>query len=500
MLDSTRRSLFGGSSHSDRWQVRFSLMPDTDAQPDQNVLHPSIQRLGFMIQGRRLTKKFFETEEFLTTLEDVEACLYSTYESDVWNALSIAGRASSISKPAESTFLPMIKRRLSKTLPTWCELDDGEDRYYLAKALRSAPNQQIIDLAFIELAREEAGEKARRVWADIAFEHSSSREEFLGRLNECVAQVKRRQSLTTDSLIRRLRRISNVIAEDLATAEKPTGSDFGNTLRNFYGGRTIVNGPDDRELREESAAEFAQSLSRIVRLNFRAASDPAVYGVLLALRQWWHPSSPPASFETLSKKVAHAGIDALHLFARQGVRNKRLREAIVQSCGRHVVEQLSNAVADADVSLPEDISYWFVHGSEQVGQKTTAAIEALSDRRLDEYVGRLLIAISSPDSNYQTIDVVANRLNILMPEEGNTLSRAASRLAQITQWSKAIVRSRNIELFGKLDDVVAYDPTTHSAIDDCVIGSQVLIATPGVVRKIPGRPQILITKAEVRNR
>ena len=334
------------------------------------------------------------------------------------------------------------KARLSETLPEWHVLEDGEDRYYLAKALQSAPNNRIVDLAFAELAREEAGEKARRVWAGMAFEHSSSREEFLVRLNECIAHVKQKQGLTTDALIRRLRRISNVIADDLATAEKPTGPDFGNALRGFYAGRAIASGPEDRELREESAVEFVGCLARIGRLNLGAASDPAVYGILTALRGWWQPSSPPERLEALSKKVAHAGIDVLHMFARQDVANKRLRQAIVDACGRSVVDLLSKAVVDADVSLPEGISYWFTHGTEQAGQRSTAAIEALSGKRLNEHIGRLLIAISSPDSSFRTIRAVADQVSILMPDEANTLSRAANRLSQITAWSKAVARSR----------------------------------------------------------
>ena len=472
-------------------------MRENNVQPGLSPTSQGLKCLGAMIQARQLTKEFFKTEEFQRTWEEVQACLNSDRDNDVWTALSVAGRASSISKPAEAVFLPAIKRRLSGALPAWQALEDGEDRYYLAKALQSAPNSQIVDWAFAELTREEAAEKARRIWADIAFEHSSSREEFLARLNECIAHVKQEQGLTTDSLIRRLRRISNVIAEDLATAEKPTGSDFGNALRSFYSGRAIASGPHDRELREESADEFVRCLARIIRLNFRAASDPAVYGVLTALRRWWQPSSPPERFEALSKKVAHAGIDALHIFARQGLRNKHLREAIVDACGRSVVDQLSKATADADVSLPEDISYWFAHGSEQTGQKSTAAIEALSGKRLDEHIGRLLIAISSPDSNYRTIKAVADQVSILIPEEANTLSRASNRLSQITQWSKAAARSRDMELMGARGEVVAYDPAVHDANEDCVVGSEVVVAAPGAIRKLPGRPQVLIVKIEV---
>ena len=192
----------------------------TDVQPDQIPTLQGVKRLVTMIRERRLTKEFFDTEEFSGIWDEVQACLNRQSGNEVWIALSVVGRASSISKPAETVFLPAIKRRLAEALPKWCELEDGEDRYYLAKALQFAPNRQIVDFAFAELAQEEAAEKARRVWAGIAFAHSSSREEFLARLNERIAHVKQKQGLTVDSLIRRIRRISNVIAEDLATAEK----------------------------------------------------------------------------------------------------------------------------------------------------------------------------------------------------------------------------------------------------------------------------------------
>lgn len=474
-------------------------MPENNLQIGLNSFPDGVQRLGVMIQRRRLTKEFFLTEQFQRTWEDVQACLNSNRGNDVWIALSVAGRASSISKPAESVFLPAIKRRLSEPLPQWYVLEDGEDRYYLAKALQSAPNSRIVDLAFAELAREEAAEKARRVWASMAFEHSASREEFLVRLNECIAHVKQKQGLTTDALIRRLRRISNVIAEDLATADKPAGSDFGDALRGFYAGSMIASGPDDRDLREESAAEFVGCLARIIRLNLQAASDPEVYGILTALRGWWRPSTPPERFEALSRKVAHAGIDVLHNHARQGAKNTPLRQAIVDACGRSVVDLLSRAVVDADVSLPEDISFWFVRGTEQAGQRSTDAIEALSGKRLDEHIGRLLIAISSPDSNFRTIRSVADQVSILMPDEANTLSRAANRLSQITAWSKAIARSRDLELIGERGEVVTYDPAIHDANEDCIVGSKVVVAAPGAIRKMPGRPQVLIVKVEVRS-
>lgn len=473
-------------------------MRETDPPHDPYHAPAGLVQLKAMIRERRLTKKFFQTEEFQGTWEEVQRCLVSDRPNDVWVALSVASRAASISKPAEAVFLPAIRRRLMDALPAWEVLEDSEDRYYLAKALQSAPNGGIVDRAFAELAREEGGEKARRVWADIAFEHSSSREEFLVRLNDSVAHARRAQDLTTDSLIRRLRRISNVIAEDLATAEKPTGGNFGEALCGFYAGRAIAKRPEDRGLRDESATEFVGSLAKIVRLNAKAASEPTVYRVLTALRRWWHPSVPPTGFEVLSRKVAQAGMEALHLYARQGIANKPLRQAMVDACGKRDVELLAKSVADADVSLPEEITHWFLHGSEQADRRSTAAIDALSGRRLDENVGRLLIATSSPDANFRTINSVADQVSVLMPEEASTLSRTSNRLAQIASWARAIARSRNMELLGTQGEIVAYDPAIHDTNEDCVVGSKVIVSAPGAVRQVPGRPRVLIVKVEVR--
>ena len=458
-----------------------------------------IRHLGTLIQARQLTKEFFKTEEFEKTWNEVQVCMDSDRAHDVWPALSVASRASSISKPAEAIFLPAIKRRLSKALPEWHPLEDGEDRYYLAKALQSSSRAQIIDRAFAELAQEEVAEKARRIWADIAFARSSTRQEFLARLNQFVVIAQKDQDLTIDSLIRRLRRINNVIVENLATSEKSTGSDYGEALRGFYAGPAIAKGPEDKVLKEESAVEFLRSLTRIVRLSFAAASDPEVYGILAVLRRWWRPSSPPRSFEALSKTVAEVGVQTLHIFARQGVRNKPLREAIVAACSRNVVDRLSKAAADADVSLPEDVSYWLAHGSERTGERSTAALEALSGRHLDERIGRLLITLSSPDSSFRELKTIADQVGILMPEEASTLSRIANRMSQITTWSNAIARSRDMELTGEPGKIVTYDPAVHDANENCIIGSKVVVASPGVVRRISGRPQVLIVKMEVRS-
>ena len=52
----------------------------------------------------------------------------------------------------------------------------------------------------------------------------------------------------------------------------------------------------------------------------------------------------------------------------------------------------------------------------------------------------------------------------------------------------------DLELIGARGEIVAYDPAIHDANEDCIVGSKVVVAAPGAIRKMPGRPQVLIVK------
>ena len=466
--------------------------------PNHNTDRGCQLKLQSMIRERRLTKSSLLTEEFKDALDQLRDYLFDSHAFKVWLALSVARRAGSISSPMDAVFLPEIKARLTKPLPAWTPLEDGEDRYYLAKALQSSPNHYIVDRAFIELSHEDGAEKARRIWAEIAFEHSQSKEEFLIKLNNHLHQLVRSQSLPVDSLIRRIRRINTTIVPDLATADKTTGTEFGQALRAFYAGSALAVGPDDRKLREESAITFLTSLRYILRLNFYSAAQPEPYRVLATLRRWWQPSSPPETFNHLSRQIARLGVETLHLYARQGIQNKLLRQALVTACGTQIVEQLAKSLADTDTSLSEEMSHWFVHGTEPVEQKSTPVIEALQATRLVDHISRLLIATSSPELDFRSMQSVADQVSVLMPTEADALFRTSSRVAQITSWTTELARLHNIELFGARRQVVSYDPAVHEARDDIALGAKAVISVPGAIHNVPGRQAVLLIRAEVR--
>ena len=91
-------------------------------------------------------------------------------------------------------------------------------------------------------------------------------------------------------------------------------------------------------------------------------------------------------------------------------------------------------------------------------------------------------------------------MSLLLPEEANSVLRAANCLSQITRWSRAVARCQNIELTAERGEVVSYDPMVHDTNEDCVVGTDVVVSVPGVIKRIPDRPRVLILKIEVKRK
>ncbi len=449
------------------------------------------------IQERRLTKEFLASTEF----SDIHRALLQPQESlvpqDFWLALATLGRAANVSKPAEASVKPVILRLLSGSIPTYVALSEGEDRYYLAKALEYHSDPAITQIAFSELAGEELAETARAVWIGIALHNSRSKAEFLRELNNRLDVLAQGGALSLDSLARRVKRISALMLDPLITSDLVSGRSYGSELRHFFAGQFRARPPTDKELRDEFALEMIAGVSRIVRLNFSAGTDPAVYLVAADVRGWWHPASLPLKLEQAILKLARTGMEALHIFARQGVKNAPLREAIVQAVGADTANTIARVTVSDDSSLSEDVSNWVVSGREIKVRRSTQAIDEFAANRLDEYVGRLLIACNRPGANSNSVALIAERIADFMPDEAAVVSSAATSLAQIAQWTRAIARSRNVELIGSIGDTLVYDPALHMGSSATVLGSDVRVVTPGIVKSDANRPRQLIQKIEV---
>lgn len=462
-------------------------------------LPEALAELRALIQSRKLTKEQFETSEFQALWQSVGSYLHDDDPSVVWTTISTLGRMAAISKPAERLVEPLLGKRLETALPAFVRLTDGEDRYYLARSLQGGHRSEIIDIAYRELAEEETAETARRVWASIAGSGSASLTAFLQRLNNEIETVARENDLRPDALCRRMRRIVAAIDDFVATVDVDAGDELGKQLKVLFVGHLPKSGPDDRILREEACQDFLAAIQKIVRLNFSARTDAESYKIIDAMRGWWRPASPSQDFEGAVRRIARLGVETLLMFAKQGVMNKPLRNALVTAVGARSINNMANEFAARTPSLDQSIAYWFVNGEEPKEERSVRGVEALSEAKLDEYVGRLLIALDLPELQATAVEQALNDVKDIMAAEGDLLEGALKRGALATQWARAVARTRRIALSPQRSELVRYDPAAHVGEDDLRIGSEVRVLTPGVVKEGRGGVSVILVKAEVEN-
>lgn len=472
-------------------------MSTSPSETTLSDLPDALAELRALIQSRKLTKEQFETSEFKALWKSVGSYLHDDNPSAVWTTFATLGRMAAISKPAERLVEPLLGKRLETALPEFVRLPDGEDRYYLARSLEGGKRNEIIAISYRELAEEETAETARRVWASIAGSEVASLTGFLQRLNNEIEIVARENDLRPDAVCRRVRRIVAAIDDFVATVDVDAGDDLGKQLKVLFVGHFPKSGPDDRILREEASQDFLAAIQKIVRLNFSARTDPESYKIIDAMRGWWRPASPTQDFESAVRHIARLGVEALLMFAKQGVMNKPLRDALVAAIGARSINSIANEFAARTPSLDEAIAYWFVNGEEPKEERSIHGVEALSEAKLDEYVGRLLIALDPPEPHSNAVEQALNDVKDIMAAEGDLLEGALKRRALATQWARAVARTRRIALNPQRLELVRYDPAAHVGEDGLRIGSEVRVLTPGVVKEGRGGVSMILIKAEV---
>lgn len=467
---------------------------------ESTIIEPSVvSALRKIIQDRRLTKELLETEEFKSIASDLRDTLLNGPASDVWICLSISGRAASVSKPMEKVFFPIVDERLETELPKFEPLQDGEDRWYLAKALQRSPTQEIAQIAFSEIARDEVGEKARRVWVDVGLSYVETREGFLAQINRSIDLHFGSSRDRNDSLVRRIRRINSAINEKLPSIDLPSGPEFGRHLRLLFTGHVSDEGPEDRRLRDEVAIELMNTVADVVRLSFAAASDPNSYSIAQDLRGWWSPATPTKEFESACRRLIRHGAEALHVFARQGLRNETLRSSLVAIGGKDLFGRIARDIVNRDSSLPEELSTWLCTGDGPAKRQVSTAVEALSVERMETDVSRLLVYISSVEFDGAEIKRISDDVSDLMPDEGNSIAKIADKTKQVSQVVRLMSKRLNISLFLDVGEVVQFDPAQHDAVDEGPIGGRVVTVKPGTRKTEPDRSPRILLKPKVKH-
>ena len=452
-----------------------------------------------LIETRTFRKEKLELNAIKVALDLIGETIASPSGSfERLEGVSILGKAAEVSVPISKEVGPILQNVLELELPQTGEWGNANDRKYLAKGIEFSTAHWIGRYAAVELARSDIAEKlARDAWAGLAMGHAENLADLLREIARALTEQLSQYGNPADLTYRKLMRISEALATSLPTADLPPGDGFGKAFSLLVRPAGGSKGTETKRLREEAAIKVLDFLLQILRLRFESIYDPDFYRAVGAIRGWWSPARPPKEVEQIADRIAVLAVRGLHFWARQGIKSKAVRLAMVGGLGAARVNTIAGGVVSADPSLTPEISNWLATGQELPEIQSNDSVKAINEHNLDELLARLLLAINNQDGGARALTVAAQIIEAFEPTQAATLRASAGRLELIEQWAAAIGRMRNLEVQGLAGEVVQYDPAIHDIASVAQLGLPVRIVTPSVVKVADRRASIIIVKAIV---
>lgn len=413
-------------------------------------------------------------------------------------AVAILGKAAEISKPVAAFVLPLLTAGLRLPLPPVASWGTAEDRYYLAKGISVSSEPWITSYAASELARADVAERAsREIWADIAVNRSENLARALDTVEQALSEDQRALGYGTDTASRKLNRIIIALRPFLPIADIPTGEGFGRTFSSLVSKAGGRSGPESRPLRQETALNILDLMIQMLRLRFSATLDSEVYQAAGTVLGWWRPARPPEVVNSCAERIAHIAMDSIHVLSRQGVFQRSLRQALVTAFGAELVNRIGVEMSSNDPSLDPKMSSWLARGQALNEPRSNLSVREVNETELDELIARLLLTLDEQEGGPQSLQLVADNIELLEPGNAATIRASAMRARLAGQWTQAISARRRLVLFGKRGDLVQYDAAVHETEDALELAAQARIKAPGVVKQQEDRPPRVILKVRV---
>ncbi len=472
--------------------------PSRESVQDSNR---SATLLRDLIKTRKLLKERLNEPEISGAIEHLGAVAGGAdlgADEMRLEAVATLGRAAEVSVPIRAAVYPLLEQNLRSPLPPVGTWGNADDRFYLAKGVSASSAPWVADYAARELAHGDVDEKApRQVWAELAISRSSTLTDALGKVANALEDQLSQMPEASDTANRKLIRISEALTDTLLTADVPAGEGFGKSLSTLALQGGGGKGAESLRVREDSALAYLELLTQIVRLRFHALLDSNVYRAAGTVRGWWRPARPPDAVERKADRLVQLAAEGLHVLARQGIRDKELRQALVSAFGQERVNRAGRTVAEGDLSLEPEYSHWLATGQELPPRRTNDVVRELNDQATDELIGRLILATQNVDNGPHALRSIAESIEVFEPAQAAVLRSTADQLSLVDQWVSALAVKRRILVTGARGDIVPYDPLLHEIEGVLQRSSPARILSPGIILAVDGRPQVVIMKAIV---
>jgi hypothetical protein len=220
-----------------------------------------------------------------------------------------------------------------------------------------------------------------------------------------------------------------------------------------------------------AGVSVAQLLDELFSVNLTLIAEPEAYAPIDVLNRWWEPLPLPEPVQTACRPIADKMIAAITLRARMGQRSEALAARLAQALSsKKAAQQLLLHIADTEHLAP-DIDDW-LRDRVRAPSGTTEALK----RVLGELSANELMAEIAP--------LVLEAHQLSSSESNEPYEGHQGYPRSIVDRLNLIASQFQIEVVGRIGDVVEYAPNAHKTLSDLAPANhQVRVIQPMVVRR-----------------
>lgn len=378
-------------------------------------------------------------------------------------------------KALEPTLRDAIQKLLAEPLPP-INIDDGDDRYYLAACCRHTNAEWIAPYLASTAVREESHEKARHEAVRGLVEKTPHVEAAIALLADAMRAWVPDTEFPSDSAARRTKRLLVALGEVISTFESDNdclpGRPLGETLQ------AVVKGgvPPSAKVLSDVAHQVLSVVHALIRSQFSLATEVSTYNAVRVVREWF-PKGGWARWLS-QEDIRHARLSlerdvlqALTLLAKQGTCDDGLFEQLVVITGsRDEAREKAKNIAIAVRGLAPEVQAWLNTG-EHV-QRMESALPgtslSLESRMHDEnsVIAHLLRDAGRFTAMGETLrGHLLPELDIVAPQYVGRVERLLAQVNMIAQGVNTLADGRRLRMRGHPGDVEEYAPIAHQIVE-----------------------------------
>lgn len=390
---------------------------------------------------------------------------------------------------------------LQSSPSTLSELSDADDRAYAAQALQWASGDWVIPYVARSIVEEETGEKTRSELIRILLDKTPDIATGLGALRSPLVDWRPATENPSDTVARRLIRISVAFRRELLLREDPPGDDLGEVFQGLISDCfKRVGKPSSFEVSGEVASEVANFLHDVVRTRFSLAIDSNTYGALRVVSRWFPERVWPKTTRKPLDILASDIQEAITLLAKQRITDEQLlKYLIIIEGSREDALKITSGIANRMTGLSAEVSEWLRRGRSSRRAPGAELRAESSQLAADPALALLLIdsrrMLQMLEGSGQDL---LNEVRVFEPnleQNTETLLNMSQALASGVQ---ALAGKRSLTIRGKPGELVDYSPLEHEGIGGPIIGARrVRIVRPLVERIRAGKTSEIVIKAVV---